>query len=170
MSMIGTLQDENKTHCWDFVPILVHAYNCTQRNVMEFSPYYVMFGWKPILGLDLQFGLQPKEQLHQAHHEYVSQLEDKLHWAYNLAQEMQDWEAKCHKWWYNWRMRRTQLEPGDHIMLWWKGFQARHKIVDQWENTTYEITEKLADVSIYKSASCLNWGRTLMSPVQSAPR
>ena len=47
-------------------------------------------------------------------------------------------------------MRSSQLEPSDHILLQQKGFQAKHKIADQWENTTYEIIEKLADVPIYK--------------------
>ena len=83
------LQDEDKSHWQDFVPTLVHAYNCTKNNAMEFSQYYLMFGQKPKLGLNLQFGLQTAEQLHWAHHDYVSWLEDKLHWAYNLAQEMQ---------------------------------------------------------------------------------
>ena len=95
--MTGTLQDEDKAHWWDFVPNLVHAYNCTKSNAMEFSPYYLMFGQKPRQGLDLQFGLQTEEQLHQAHHDYVRQLEDKLCWAYGLPQEMQELEAKCHK-------------------------------------------------------------------------
>ena len=40
-------------------------------------------------------------------------------------------------------MRCTQLEPGYHVLLQWKGFQAKHKIADQWENTTYGILEKL---------------------------
>ena len=31
-----------------------------------------------------------------------------------------------------------------------KRFKAKHKIVDQWENTTYEIVEKLKDVPIYR--------------------
>ena len=36
------------------------------------------------------------------------------------------------------------------IKFWWKGFQAKHKMVDQWENTIHEIIEKLPDVPIYK--------------------
>ena len=44
----------------------------------------------------------------------------------------------------------TQLEPGDHVLLWWKGLQAKHKIADQWENTTYEIVNELKDVPVYK--------------------
>ena len=52
--MIGMLQDKDKTHGWDFVPTLVHAYNCTKSNVMEFSPY------KLGLGLDLHFDYKQK--------------------------------------------------------------------------------------------------------------
>ena len=51
------LQDEDKGHWQDFIPTLVHAYNSTKTNVIEFSPYYLMFGQKPRLGFDLQFGL-----------------------------------------------------------------------------------------------------------------
>ena len=48
-----------------------------------------MFGQKSKLVLNLQFGLQTEEKLHRPHHDYVSWLEDKLIWVYNLAQEMQ---------------------------------------------------------------------------------
>ena len=143
------LQDEDKVHQEDFVPTLVLACNCTKTNAMEFSPYYLMFGWKPWLGLNLQFGLLKEEQVHQANHDYVSQLEEKLHWAYNLATETQDQEGKQHERQYDWKIRSSQLEPGDHVLLLWKGFQAKDKIVDQWENITYEVIKKLTDVPIY---------------------
>ena len=35
ISMIGTLQGEDKSHWRDVVPTLVHAYNCTKSNAME---------------------------------------------------------------------------------------------------------------------------------------
>ena len=38
------------------VPTLVHAYNCTRNNATGFSPYYLMFGCKPCLLIDLIFG------------------------------------------------------------------------------------------------------------------
>ena len=47
ISMIRMLQDEDKAHWWDFVSSLVHTYNRTKSNAMEFSPYYLMFGQKP---------------------------------------------------------------------------------------------------------------------------
>ena len=36
--------------------MLVHAYNCT-KNAMDFSPYYLMYGHKPQLPIDIKFGL-----------------------------------------------------------------------------------------------------------------
>ena len=90
-----------------FIPTLVHAYDCVKSNVTEFSQYYLMFWCKLKQGLDLHFGLQIKEQLHRAHHNCVSWLEDKLHWAYNLAQEMHEQEAKCHICQYDHKIRCT---------------------------------------------------------------
>ena len=63
---------------------------------------------------------------------------------------MQDWEAKWHKRQYDWKMRSTLLELGDHVLLQWKGFQAKDKIADGWENITYKVIEKLTNMPIYK--------------------
>ena len=54
--MLGTLLDKPKSTWREQVPTLVHAYNCTRNNVTGFSPYYLMFGWKPHLLIDLLFG------------------------------------------------------------------------------------------------------------------
>ena len=40
------------------VPTLVHAYNCTRCTATGFSPYYLMYGQKPQLLVDLYFGTQ----------------------------------------------------------------------------------------------------------------
>ena len=42
ISMIGTLQLEDKSHWRDFFPTLVHAFNCTKSNAVEFSPYHLI--------------------------------------------------------------------------------------------------------------------------------
>ena len=72
INMIGSLQEEDKSHWRDFVPTLAHDFNCTESNATGFSPYYLMFGHKMKLCLNLQFGLQTEEQLHRAHHNYVN--------------------------------------------------------------------------------------------------
>ena len=54
--MIGTLPKTPKSTWREQVPTLVHAYNCTRNNAVGFSPYYLMFGYKPHLPIDLIFG------------------------------------------------------------------------------------------------------------------
>ena len=63
ISMIGTLPDEYKTQWPQHILTLVHAYNCTQSNATGYSPFYLLYGWKPLLPIDIEFGV---------YHPYVS--------------------------------------------------------------------------------------------------
>ena len=56
INMLGTLPLKNKSTWREQVPTLVHAHYCTRNNAAGFSPYYLMFGWKPFLPIDLIFG------------------------------------------------------------------------------------------------------------------
>ena len=56
ISILGTLPKIPKSTWREQVPTLVHAYNCTRNSVTGFSPYYLMFGCKPHLPIDLIFG------------------------------------------------------------------------------------------------------------------
>ena len=56
INTLGTLPKKPKNTWREQVPTLVHAYNCTRNNAMGFSPYYLMFGCKPCLPIDLIFG------------------------------------------------------------------------------------------------------------------
>ena len=53
INMLGTLPEKPKCTWREQVPTLVHAYNCTRNNVTEFSLYYLMFGRKPHLPIDI---------------------------------------------------------------------------------------------------------------------
>ena len=56
ISMLGTLPKKPKSTWREKVPTLVHAYNYTRNNEIGFSLYYLMFGCKPCLPIDLIFG------------------------------------------------------------------------------------------------------------------
>ena len=56
INMLGTLPEKTKSTWREQVPTLVHAYNCTRNIATGFSPYYLMFGRKPHLPIDLVFG------------------------------------------------------------------------------------------------------------------
>ena len=56
INMLGTLPEKPKSTWREQVPTLLHAYDCTRNNATGFSPYYLMFGRKPHLPIDLLFG------------------------------------------------------------------------------------------------------------------
>ena len=57
INMLGTLPSKKKSSWKDMVPMLVHVCNCTRSIALGFSPYYLMYGWKPLLSVDLYFGI-----------------------------------------------------------------------------------------------------------------
>ena len=57
ISMLGTLPKKPKSTWSQLVPTLIHAYNCTRNSVTGFNPYYLMFGCKPHIPIDLIFGI-----------------------------------------------------------------------------------------------------------------
>ena len=56
INMLDTLPEKPKSTWRQQVPTLAHAYNCTRNNAMGFSPYYLIFGCKTCLPIDLIFG------------------------------------------------------------------------------------------------------------------
>ena len=51
--MLGTLTPKQKKDWKNHVLALVHAYNCTKNAATGFSPYYLLFGRKPRLPVDV---------------------------------------------------------------------------------------------------------------------
>ena len=57
IDMLGTLPEQPKSTWREQVPTLMHAYNCTRKNATGFTPYYLMFGRKACLPIDILFGM-----------------------------------------------------------------------------------------------------------------
>lgn len=85
LSMLGTLEDKDKTHWHHFVKPLVHACNCTKNDTTGFAPYELMFGRKPRLPVDLAVGLPFSSQTFKSHSQYVEKLKATLLERYKLA-------------------------------------------------------------------------------------
>ena len=93
ISMSGTLPEKPKSTWREQVPTLVHAYNCTRNNVTGFSPYYLMFGCKPHIPIDLIFGTNLTD-LKGNHMTYVENLKKRIAWAYKTTNDViqKEWE------------------------------------------------------------------------------
>ena len=77
INMLGTLSEKPKGTWREQVPTLVYAYNCTMCNAMGFSPYYLMFGCKPCLPIDLIFGTNLMD-LRGNHITYIENLKKRM--------------------------------------------------------------------------------------------
>ena len=53
--MLGTLPESAKKNWQEWVPTLVHAYNCTTLSVTGFSPYFLIYGRQPKLPIDIEY-------------------------------------------------------------------------------------------------------------------
>ena len=76
---------------------LVHVYNCTRSTATGFSPYYLMYGQKPQLLVNLYFGTQKADMNVTTSTKFVQQLHERLEWAYKTAQHVIEQENKIHK-------------------------------------------------------------------------
>ena len=86
VNMLGTLPEKSKSTWREQVPTLVHAYNCTRNSATGFSPYYLMFGCKPCLPIDLIFGTNIAN-LRGNHITYIENLKKRMAWAYQTAND-----------------------------------------------------------------------------------
>ena len=86
--MLGTLPEKPKSTWREQVPMLVYAYNCTRSNATDFSPYYLMFGRKPCLPIDILFSTNTGELKGNTNTKYVENLKQRLEWVYKTANEV----------------------------------------------------------------------------------
>uniref|UniRef100_A0A672F450 Integrase catalytic domain-containing protein n=1 Tax=Salarias fasciatus TaxID=181472 RepID=A0A672F450_SALFA len=149
LEMLGTLQEEDKVKWRDFVQPLVHSYNCTKNDTTGFSPYQLMFGRQPNLPIDVAFGLSPEGQKKVTHTDYVKKLRENLQESYKLAIEHSEKTAQCNKQRYDFKVRESILEIGDHVLIKNVAMQGKHKIADRWSSTVYKVVKHIDDSPVY---------------------
>ena len=140
--MLGTLPEKPKSTWREQVPTLVYAYNCTRNNVTDFSPYYLMFGSKLCLPIEIPFGTNTPDLKGNTSAKYVENLKQRIEWAYKTTTEVVKKEREWNKWHYDHKVRCAQLKVSDKVLLKCMVLKDKHKIQDIWENTIYEVAEQ----------------------------
>ena len=158
--MLGTLPEKPKSTWREQVPTLVHAYNCTRNNATGFSPYYLMFGQKPHLPIDLIFGTNTADlKLKGNSITYVENLKKRIKWAYQTANDIIKKEQERNKQCYDHKVRCAKVMVGDKVLLRCTAFKGKQKIQDHWENTIYKVIEwTFKKIPVFKIKS---WGVTM---------
>ena len=67
------------------MPMVVHAYNCSRSRATWLSPYYLMYGQKPQLPINLYLGTQKAGINATTSTKFVQQLCERVKWAYKTA-------------------------------------------------------------------------------------
>ena len=110
--------DPNKRAKWPshLGPILI-AYNATRSLITGYSPYFLMFGRRPRLPVDLLFPTIRQDENSRTTDEYVTSLYDKLKSALALARDTTILEAQRQKRHYDRKAGVVELHPGDKVLV-----------------------------------------------------
>ena len=140
MDMLGTLQNTQKKDWKSHVASLVHAYNCTRQTSTGFSPYFLMFGRKPKLPVDIAFGLDDGVKVPAT--KYAEDMQDRLRKAYDLASRTARSAKEKQKSGYDRKIKGAILHPGDRVLVKIVAHEGKHKLADKWEDDPYRIVRQ----------------------------
>lgn len=148
LNMLGTLENQKKSHWRDYVKPLVHAYNCTKNETTGFTPYELMFGRQPRLPVDLAFGL-PVNHAPGSHSQYVRNLKSQLEGSYRVATENAKKMADRNKARFDRHVVDSTLREGDRVLVRNVRLRGKHKLADRWESDVYVVLRQSGDVPVY---------------------
>ena len=115
--MIGKLDPELRWKWPAHLGSVLIAYNTTRSLVMGFSLYYLMFGRRPRLPIDLLFPTRREHNLTRTIDEYVETLYRHLRKSVKLAQDSALKEALWQKRLYDRKVGAVELRPGDRVLV-----------------------------------------------------
>ena len=110
--MIGKLDPEKRKKWPAHIGSIIIAYNSTRSLVTGYSPYYLMFGRRPRLPIDLLFPTCRTQMLTRTIDEYVASLYDCLRDSLAIARDCAIKEAQRQKRLYDCKVGAVELRPG----------------------------------------------------------
>ena len=126
--MIGKLDPEKRQKWLAHLGSVLISYNATGSLVTGYSPYYLMFGRRPQLPIDLLFSTHPEHNLTHTIEEYVETMYKHLWKSVKITQDSALKEALWQKRLYECKVRAVELRSRDRVLVkldtfcgqWWK--------------------------------------------------
>ena len=151
ISMLGTLEVEQKKDWKKYVAPLVHAYNCIKHESTGFSPYLLLFGREPKLPIDVAFGIDKDVPNSQSYSEYVTDLQNRIKESFEVVNRNANKAREKQKAYYDLKARAAKLELGDRVLVKVLAFDGKHKIADKWSEDVFIVIEQPnIEIPIYK--------------------
>ena len=116
-----------------------------------YSPYFLMFGHRPWLPIDLLFPTSRQLPKTKGVHEFVKALHSRLREAVQKARITANQEAAWHKCLYDRRAGVVELRPGDKVLVHLDTYQgACQKLKNRWGSELHTVVRRIAeDVPTY---------------------
>ena len=125
---------------------IIISYNSTRSLVTGYSPYYLMFGRRPRLPIDLLFPTGRMQTLTRTIDEYVASLYDRLMKSLVIAQDCAIKEAQRQKRLYDRKVGAVELRPGDNVLVRLDAFRGqRRKLKNRWRSDLHMVVTRVAD-------------------------
>ena len=115
--MIGKLDPEKRQKWPALIRLIIIAYNSTRSLVTGYSPYYLMFGRRPWLLIDLLFPTCRMQTLTHTLDEYVASLYDRLRKSLVIMHDCAIKEAQRQKRLYDCKVGAVELRPEDNVLV-----------------------------------------------------
>ena len=111
--MIAKMDPEKRAKWPSHLGSILIAYNATRSLITGYSPYFLMFGRRPRLPVNLLFLTMRWDENSRTTDEYVTSLYDKLKSALASARDTTILEAQRQKQHYDCKAQAVELHPGD---------------------------------------------------------
>ena len=115
--MIAKMDPEKKAKWPSHLGPILIAYNATRLLITGYSPYFLMFGHRPRLPVNLLFPTVRRDKNSQTTDEYVTSLYDKLKSALASARDTALLEAQRQKRLYDRKAGVVELHLGDKVLV-----------------------------------------------------
>ena len=144
-------------------PILI-AYNATRSLITGYSPYFLMFGHRPRLPVDLLFPTVRRDENSRTTDEYITSLYDKLKSALASARDTALLEAQRQKRLYDRRAGAVELHLGDKVLVKLDAFRGQwRKLKNWWGDALYMVVKCVVDgIPAYEVENELNKKRQVL--------
>lgn len=141
-NMIRALPPSDKQKWPQMLQTLTFTYNCTAHELTGYAPFNLMYGRIPRLPIDVMFHSVERDNDITDYHSYVKRMRDDLKEALTMAQVNASAGQQRQADLYNKRIKGTDIDEGDQVLVANKGGRGRRKLADRWESILYTVVSK----------------------------
>ena len=151
ISMLKTLNENQKQRWKDHLSKLVFAYNSTINKSTGYSPFFLMFGRSSRLPIDSMFTFDTGVTNQKTYDQFVTDWKNQMNEAIQIAQQKANKAAEQNRHQYDKKIHGDDIVVGDRVLL--RNFSEKGgtgTLRALWENTIYVVVGKEDNLPVYR--------------------